>query len=135
MLNRMADETGSEADDTINISPLIDIVFLLLLFFIVTSVFVREAGVEVKKPEARAAEMLDRNSIYIAVTAEGRVHHGGAEIGLHGIGPTLRRIEARPSQPVIIQADGRVPTQLLISVLDEVKLAGMQLVNVATLKK
>jgi biopolymer transport protein ExbD len=135
MLNRIDPAGEADSDEAINISPLIDIVFILLLFFIVTSVFVREAGVEVNKPESRTAQALDRNSIFIAVTAEGRVHHAGTEIGIHGIGPALRRMQAHPSQPVIVQADGRVPTQLLISVLDEVKRGGIRSVSVATLNQ
>ena len=135
MLNRLDPTSEGEAEDGINISPLIDCVFILLLFFIVTSVFVREAGVEVKKPESRTAQTLDQNSIYIALTAEGGVHYGGEEIGLHGIRPMLRRISARSTQPVIIQADGRVSTQRLVSVLDEVKRGGLQSVSVATLKQ
>lgn len=135
MLNRMDPATEEETGDGINISPLIDIVFILLLFFIVTSVFVRESGVEVKRPESRQAEVLDRNSILIALTADGTVHYGGSEIGLHGIGPTLRRLGVRPDQPVIIQADGRVSTQVLVSVLDEVKAAGVLNASVATTRE
>jgi biopolymer transport protein ExbD len=107
----------------------------LLLFFIVTSVFVQEAGVEVNKPESSMAETLDRDSIFIGVTADGGIHYAGTEIGLYGIVPTLRRIDARPDQPVVIQADGMVTTQVLISVLDEVKSTGAINVSVATLKK
>lgn len=133
MLSKIDPALEDPGEEGINISPLIDIVFLLLLFFIVTSVFVQETGVEVTKPQSRQARVLDRNSIFIAVTAEGAIHYGGVEIGLHGIGPTLRRLEARVDQPVIIQADGRVPTQLLLTVLDEVKASGVESVSVTAL--
>ena len=116
----------------INISPLIDIVFILLLFFIVTSVFVQETGIEVERPKASQAVTLERESIYVAISADRKVYFGGSEIGLPGILPTLQRLSPTEDQPVIIQADGRVPTQFLVSVIDEVKRAGIKTVNVAT---
>ena len=117
----------------INISPLIDIVFILLLFFIVTSVFVQETGIEVERPKSSQAVTLERESIYVAVNADRKVYFGGSEIGLQGILPTLQRLSPTEDQPVIIQVDGRVPTQFLVSVIDEVKRAGIQTINLATL--
>jgi len=135
MLNIESYSNDDNSDDGINISPLIDIVFILLLFFIVTSVFIEETGVEVNKPDSKQSQSLDRQSIYIAITAEGKIHYGGEEIGLYGIGPTLNRLAVTPDHPVVIQADGQATTQILISALDEVKAAGVENVNVATLKK
>ncbi len=117
----------------INISPLIDIVFILLLFFIVTSVFVQETGIEVERPESSQAVILERESIYVAVSADLKVYYGGSEIGVQGILPTLQRLSPIEDRPVIIQVDGRVPTRFLVSVIDEVKRAGIQTINLATL--
>lgn len=127
-------ESDLQQDDgaNINISPLIDIVFILLLFFIVTSVFVQETGIEVERPKASQAVTLERESIYVAVSADRKVYFGGSEIGIQGILPTLQRLSPTEDQPVIIQVDGRVPTQFLVSVIDEVKRAGIKTVNVAT---
>ena len=123
-----------ESEDGINISPLIDIVFILLLFFIVTSVFVQEAGIEIERPESTQAVVLDRESIYIAVNHELKVYYGGSEIGIQGIVPVLERLNSTQEQPVILQVDGRVSTDFLIQVIDEVKRAGIQTVNVTTLE-
>ena len=68
----------------INVSPLIDVVFILLIFFIVTTVFVEETGVDVQRPQASAANDLDKNSILIAITDAGKVVYGGNEIGSQG---------------------------------------------------
>jgi biopolymer transport protein ExbD len=135
MLNLHTSEAEEAESDGINISPLIDIVFILLLFFVVTSVFVEETGVEVSKPESAQAVALDRQSILFALTADGRVFHGGAEVGLQGIAPTLARLGATPDQPVILQADAQTTTQLLLAALDEVKGAGLSNVRVSTIKK
>ncbi|WOO42713.1 biopolymer transporter ExbD [Rubellicoccus peritrichatus] len=116
----------------INISPLIDMVFILLIFFIVTTVFVEETGVEVSKPQAASARDLEKNSILIALTESGRVVFGGREVGVTGVGAIVRRLNQKDSMPVIIQADASVPTKLLVRVIDEAKLAGAPAVSIAT---
>lgn len=108
----------------INISPLIDMVFILLIFFIVTTVFFEETGVDVDKPEATTARALDRESIQIAVTADGRIVHGGQDIGLSGVRPTVRRHVQREPLPVILQVDERAGAGLVVRVIDEAKLGG-----------
>jgi biopolymer transport protein ExbD len=124
--------SGGEGSEEINISPLIDMVFILLIFFIVTTVFVEETGVEVNKPQASSSTDLEKNSILIAITAEGRVVYGGREIGPTGVRSTVRRLVQREPMPVIIQADKSVRTELLVRVIDEAKLAGASVVNLST---
>ena len=135
MSRAWSNELEEENSEGINISPLIDIVFILLLFFIVTSVFVQETGVEIERPQSSQAVALDRESIYVAVSADLKVFYGGSEIGLQGIVPTIERLSPNDDQQVIVQVDGRVPTQFLVEVIDEVKQAGIATVNVATLDR
>lgn len=116
----------------INISPLIDIVFILLIFFIVTTVFFEETGVEINKPQAISQQDLESKSIMIAITADGQVFYGGRNIGVVGVRNLVRRMSTSEAQQVILQADGMVPTELLIKVLDEAKLGGAFSVNVST---
>jgi len=123
---------SQEGTDEINISPLIDMVFILLIFFIVTTVFVEETGVEVTKPQASSAIDLEKNSILIAITAEKKVVYGGREIGPAGVRSLVRRLTQTEDMPVIVQADRTVPTELLVRVIDEAKLAGAVSVNVST---
>lgn len=121
---------GSE---DINISPLIDMVFILLIFFIVTTVFVEETGVEVTKPQAASQIQLEKNSILIAITANNNVVYGGRDIGVNGVRSVVKRlIQDDPKMPVIIQADENVPTRILVRVIDEAKLAGANSVNIST---
>lgn len=126
------DETGEAA---IDMSPLIDCVFILLIFFIVTTVFVKEAGVEVDKPQAASASDLEKESIFIAVTAEGKIVYGGQEVGLAGVQPLVRRLtQKNEDMPVIIQADEKATTGAFVRVIDEAKLGGAKKVSVATEK-
>ena len=125
-------EKQSRGSGEINISPLIDVVFILLIFFIVTTVFVDETGVEVEKPRAASQQELDKNSILIGITAEGGVYHGGREIGVGGVRAVVGRLIKGEDLPVVIQADRRAATQKTVEVLDEAKLAGAVRVFVST---
>ncbi|WP_411826901.1 ExbD/TolR family protein [Luteolibacter sp. AS25] len=123
---------SSEASG-IDISPLIDVVFLLLIFFIVTTVFVEETGIEVSKPRAASSQDLERQSILLAITAEGRVWQGGREIGQDGVRAVVSALlEETPESPVIIRADSATPTQATVQVIDSAKLAGAGSVSLAT---
>lgn len=132
MKRRRIFSTGSQGMAEMNISPLIDMVFILLIFFIVTTVFVEETGVEVSKPQAASAIDLERESILIAITANGDVVYGGRGIGVSGVRPLVRRLLEDKRMPVILQADESVPTRLLVQVIDEAKLAGADSVNIST---
>lgn len=132
MRNRPSLDDSSNESDELNISPLIDMVFILLIFFIVTTVFVEETGVDVNKPQAASAVQLEKNSILIAITDTGKVVYGGREIGLSGVRSIVRRNTQREKMPVIIQSDRNVPTHLLVGVIDEAKLAGAETVSIST---
>jgi biopolymer transport protein ExbD len=123
----------SATDDVeeINISPLIDMVFILLIFFIVTTVFVEEPGVDVVKPFAYNAEDLAKNCIMIAVTESDNIFYGGEEVGLAGIRVKVRRmIKENESYPVIIQADIGATNGTVARLIDECKLAEVPASNI-----
>lgn len=115
----------------VNMSPLIDCVFLLLIFFVVTTVFVEETGVDVQKPQATSAADLDRHSIQIAVTADGNVMYGGRDIGVGGVRGVVARQLREREVPVIILADVDSRTAPVVDVIDEARLAGAEQVSIA----
>ncbi len=132
-MSRFRSFNESESQDAaIDVSPLMDCVFILLIFFIVTTTFVEDTGVEVDKPLAASAVRLEKNSVLLAVTAEGSVVYGGREIGVAGVRSLVTRLLAKEMLPVIIQTDLNVPSGLLVRVLGEVKLAGAEKVSIAT---
>jgi len=128
----MAAEDNSDTD--INISPLIDCVFILLIFFIVTTTFVEETGVEVDKPQAASSVRLEKTSILLALTEKGEVVYGGREIGFSGVRQLVKRMLQKEDVPVIIQADAAAPSGLLVRVIDEAILAGAPKVSLASRK-
>lgn len=123
--------SDGEENLEINMSPLIDMVFILLIFFIVTTTFVENTGVEVDKPQAASAVNMDKNSVLIAVTGKGEVVYGGREIGLGGVRALVRRLVEKDPVPVIIETDSTANAGLLIQVIDEAKLGGAPTVSLA----
>jgi biopolymer transport protein ExbD len=122
-----------EQQQAIDLSSLLDVVFILLIFFIVTTVFVKETGVEVDKPQALSTKKLERNIIMIAINSGGDVIYDGSVIGVAGVRNTVKGLLGDQSRPVVIQVDKSVMTELLVKVIDESKLAGAASVNIATL--
>ncbi len=130
---RSASKSGGD-EPSIDLGPMLDCVFILLIFFIVTTTFVDETGVEVDKPQAASAVQLEKTSIMLALTKKGEVVYGGREIGVNGVQTLVKRMIAKEQVPVIIQADKEAPAGLLVRVLDESKLAGATKVSVASAK-
>jgi len=128
----LQDRIDQERQASIDLSPLIDVVFILLIFFIVTTVFIKDPGVEVEKPQAVAAKELQNNLILIAITTAGEVMYDHSNIGVAGVRSTVAALLLAENRPVVIQADRQVTTDLLVRVIDEAKLAGAESVNIAT---
>src|SRR5258705_9486285 len=128
--------TLSEREESIelNLIPLIDVIMFLLIFFISTTSFIEEPGVEVDKPRAATARQLEKTSIIFAVTPDGRIAYGGKEIGLGGVRPTVKRLCAKEPLQVVIEADDQSLSGLMIRIIDEAKLGGAKEVNLATAK-
>lgn len=96
----------SEEPVVIDLSSMIDCVFILLIFFIVSTVFVEETGVTVNKPDVSGASALEKNSILLAVTSDDKVFYGGESVGIQGIiGKIKPLLIETPDMPVIIQGD------------------------------
>jgi len=132
-MGRFRDAGGDQdSEGGIDLSPMIDCVFILLIFFIVTTTFVEETGIEVDKPQAASAARLEKTSILIAITAKGEIVYGGREIGIGGVQPLVRRMVQKEDVPVIVQADAAAPAGLLVRVIDEAKLGNATKVSLAT---
>ncbi|HSP43899.1 MAG TPA: biopolymer transporter ExbD, partial [Luteolibacter sp.] len=118
---------SNESDDNvaIDLSPMIDCIFILLIFFIVSTVFVEETGVTVNKPDVSGASALEKNSILLAVTAEDKVFYGGESIGVQGVvGKIKPLLTETPDMPVIIQGDKDAPHGIVQQVHGQALLAG-----------
>jgi len=117
----------------IQITPLIDMVFILLIFFVVTTSFISETGLDIQRPQSSSSEALLRDSIPVAISADGRITIDSQRIGLFSIRPFLqRRLRMQPELAVVIVADKAVSVDRVVRVMDEIRTAGIQDVALAT---
>ena len=122
-----------EEDAEIDMTPMLDIVFIMLIFFIVTTVFVKEAGVDVNKPNGELAVRPKNANIFIAITEDGKVWMDKRMIDTDSVRANLERLMAeQPSDVIIIQADKEAEHGLVVEVMDQIKMAGIDRISIAT---
>jgi biopolymer transport protein ExbD len=109
-----------------------DCVFILLIFFIVTTTFVDESGVDVDRPQASASMNTESKSIMLILTEKGQVLHEKRDIGIGGVRNLVARMLSETSETVIVQAEENVPAGLLVRVVDEARLGGAEKVSVGS---
>ena len=126
---------GQGSGATIEMAPLIDMVFILLIFYIVSTSFVQDAGVVVNRPESRSAAQVTTRYLPVAITKLGTVHVAGQTIGPDDERPVAEALKDIAARRVVIQADREVTTGLLLRVLDTCKAAGAEHVDVAALRR
>jgi len=127
------DETGSLE---INLTPLIDMVFILLIFFVVTSSFVKESGIEVSRPSAQTAEAQELGNIIISVNKNGEFWIDRRKVDVNALRAHVERLHAEnPEGSVIIAADREARTENLVQALDQARLAGVANVSIAAFAK
>ena len=125
---------GSDDAIDLNISPLIDMVFILLIFFIVTTVFVEEEGIDVNKPTPGApSQSSEENKIIILeITQHGKILHEGVELGLNSVRSTVSKLNRREKLPVIIEANPKAPSGIMVRVMDEARQGGAETISIST---
>ncbi len=121
-----ADTDASE----VNLTPMLDVVFIMLIFFIVTTSFIKESGVEIERPESRAATPRPDAQVMVAITPEGAVWVDGRAVDLHRVGGEVAGLVSEDGA-VVIQADRESTTGLLIEVMDRLREAGVEDLAVA----
>lgn len=116
----------------IDMGPLMDIVFILLIFFVVTSSFTRETGVDVTKPQAQSASQLEKENLLIAITREGTIHINERQVDLASLQDILKQSLAKtPDREAVIIADKSSETGVLVQVIDACNLSGVKKVSIA----
>ena len=122
-----------ESDDsTIDMTPMLDIVFIMLIFFIVTTSFVKESGVTVSRPSAQTAAEDKNGNIMIAIKPNGEVWIDKRAVDVRSVRSNVEKLKAEsPESSVVIQADTDARTGLLVKVMDQVRLAGISNISIA----
>ena len=122
-----------QAEETeLDMTPMLDIVFIMLIFFIVTTSFVKESGITVNSPSAQTSEKQDNANIFIAINEQGDVWIDKRQVDIRTVRSIVARLHAdNPEGAVVIQSDKKASTEQLIQVMDQVRLAGVENVAVA----
>ncbi len=132
----MREHSQTEEEVEINMTPMLDIVFIMLIFFIVTATFIKEAGVEVDRPSAVTAEKKDRASILIAVTENDEIWINRRKVDLKSLRANIEKLHAEnPQGTVVVQADKRAKAGLMIAVTEVVNDSGVPNVAISTEKE
>ena len=123
---------GDEEETEINITPMLDIVFIMLIFFIVTTSFVKETGIDPRRPTAQTAEEKPRGNILIAISESGQIWMNKRPVELGQVRAMVESALAEnPESSAVIIADEESATGVLIDLMDQVRLGGVYNISVA----
>ncbi|QKF80999.1 ExbD/TolR family protein [Halarcobacter ebronensis] len=125
----------NKEETEINLTPMLDVVFIMLIFFIVTTSFVKEAGIDVNRPSASTTEQKTEANILIAIKNSNEIWIDKRVVDLRAVRANIERLKATNTQnSIVIQADKEAKTGLLVKVMDQIRLAGITNISVSTLK-
>jgi biopolymer transport protein ExbD len=119
-------------ENSLDLTPMMDIVFIMLIFFIVTTSFVKETGVDINRPNAETAERDERGNILVAITATNEIWIDKRRVDLKAVRANIERLKIEyPEGSVIIQSDKESRSGLLVEAMDQIRLAGVQNISIA----
>jgi len=119
----------------INLTPMLDVVFIMLIFFIVTTSFVKEAGIDVNRPSAKSSEQKSKANILIAIRNNNEIWIDKRMVDLRSVRANIERLKAtNVENSVVIQSDTDSKTGVLVKVMDQIRLAGIFNISISTLR-
>jgi biopolymer transport protein ExbD len=121
-----------EEEGAVNLTPMLDVVFIMLIFFIVTASFVKEAGIDVNRPSAATAERKEKGNILVAISENNQIWIDRRQVDPRALRANIERMHAEnPNGAVVIQADEESKNKLLVQVMDAARMAGVKNVSIA----
>ena len=131
-MRKMKGVSQEEEENEINLTPMLDVVFIMLIFFIVTASFIKEAGIDVERPDTFTAESQDDAAILIAISPNDEIWVDRRETEPTALRGTIERLHAEnPKGSVVIQADKKSTNEMLVTVMDAARAAGVYNVSLA----
>ncbi len=125
-MRRMLSGADEEQEASVDITPMLDVVFIMLIFFIVTATFVKESGIDVNRPQAATAVVKEKANILVAIDAHNKIWINRREVDIRSVRPNIERLHAEnPKGTVVIQADRDSRNEVLVQVMDASRLAGV----------
>ncbi len=133
---RRISQAVADEESNIDITPMLDVVFIMLIFFIVTATFVKETGIDVNKPDAPTAEVKRKANILIAIDANNNIWIERRKIDIRSVRPNIERLHAEnPQGSVVILADKESKNEMLVLVMDASRSAGVYNIALAANKR
>ncbi len=124
--------SGDEEENEINLTPMLDVVFIMLIFFIVTASFIKEAGIDVNRPDAPTSEKVEDANILVAISANDEIWIDRRMVDPRAVRANIERLHAEnPKGSVVIQADKKSTNETLVLVMDAARQAGVYNVSIA----
>jgi biopolymer transport protein ExbD len=124
---------AEEEENEINLTPMLDVVFIMLIFFIVTASFIKEAGIQVERPDAPTADRQEDAAILIAISPNDEIWIDRRETDPRAVRGVIERLHAEnPKGSIVIQADEESTNEMLVIVMEAAKQAGVVNVAIAT---
>ncbi len=121
-----------EDEAEVNLTPMLDVVFIMLIFFIVTASFVKESGIDINRPDASTATVKERGNILVAITESNQVWIDRRQVDIRSVRANIERLHAEnPQGAVVIQADKNSKNGLLVQIMDAARQAGVFNVSIA----
>ncbi len=121
-----------EEENEVNLTPMLDVVFIMLIFFIVTASFVKESGIDVNRPSAATAERKEKGNILVAISEDNQIWIDRRQVDPRALRANIERMHAEnPNGAVVIQADEESKNGLLVLVMDAARMAGVKNVSIA----
>jgi biopolymer transport protein ExbD len=125
-MRRFLSSAEEENEASVDITPMLDVVFIMLIFFIVTATFIKESGIDVNRPQAQTAVVKEKANILIAIDAHNKIWIDRREVDIRSVRPNIERLHAEnPKGTVVIQADRDSTNAILVQVMDASRLAGV----------
>lgn len=122
----------TQDEASIDLTPMLDVTFIMLIFFIVTASFVKEAGIDVNRPSAATAEVKERGNIMVAISENGQIWVDKRSVDIRSLRANIERLHAEnPQAAVVIQADRKSENGLLVQVMDAARQAGVYDISIA----
>jgi biopolymer transport protein ExbD len=124
---------SSDDDSDINLTPMLDVVFIMLIFFIVTATFIKQAGIEILRPEALTATQKPTVSVLVAISSDGDVWIDKKRVDVNAVRAHIERVHAEnPKGGLVVQSDRKARSEILLGVLEAARAAGITEVAIAT---
>ncbi|XOV88895.1 MAG: ExbD/TolR family protein [Pseudomonadota bacterium] len=132
-MRRLLNRFQQEGEDEIDLTPMLDVVFIMLIFFIVTATFVKEIGLDVNSPDKNQnVQDADKQSIVVQITNRDRIRIRGRDVDFRAVRANIERLHAEnPEAPVVVQPHPDSTTEIMVHVMDAARQAGVYNVSIA----